>query len=270
MGRTSYKGALIIKVKILVAAHKAFPMPADKRLYVPILVGAKRNYRSGISYQRDDEGENISNKNANYNELTAIYWAWKNLEDVDAIGLVHYRRMFFLKHSRKLKDVLALSDVIEMLKKYDVILPNARKYYIESNCSHYMHAHESTPLIKLREVIEHAYPDYLDNFDSVMRRRKAHMFNMFIMKREKFDRYCEWLFDILHQVELQVDISGYSDQEKRVFGYLSELLMDVWIDKNEVNYKEIRWEQLGKKHLIKKILFFMLRKFRLGGKVTHF
>ncbi|KRL94203.1 hypothetical protein FD28_GL000755 [Levilactobacillus hammesii DSM 16381] len=270
MVHTSFEGVLIIKVKILVAAHKAFPMPDDKTLYLPVLVGAKQNYRSGITYQRDDEGKNISYKNTNYNELTAVYWAWKNLTGVDAIGLVHYRRMFFLKRSRKLEDVLKLSDVTHMLEKYDVVLPNVRKYYIESNYSHYVHAHEKMPLLKLREVISDTCPDYLISFDDVMRRRQAHMFNMFIMKREKFDDYCKWIFEVLHQLEIRIDISGYSDQEKRVFGYLSELLMDVWIDKNEINYGEVQWRQLGKRHPVKKVFFFMLRKLNLGGKVTHF
>lgn len=83
-------------IQILVAAHKEFPMPKSKG-YMQILVGSQKNYKSGITYQRDDEGENISEKNPNYNELTAIYWAWKNLKDVDAVGLVHYRRFFLIK-----------------------------------------------------------------------------------------------------------------------------------------------------------------------------
>lgn len=85
-----------MKIQILVAAHKKFPMPTAAG-YLPVLVGAKKNYKADIPYQRDDEGDNISEKNPNYNELTAIYWAWKNLKDVDAVGLVHYRRLFSIK-----------------------------------------------------------------------------------------------------------------------------------------------------------------------------
>ncbi|MCC3238524.1 DUF4422 domain-containing protein, partial [Pediococcus acidilactici] len=91
-------------IKIMVAAHKEFPMPKERELYLPVLVGAKRNYKPRIDYQRDDDGENISEKNPNYNELTAIYWAWKNL-DADAVGLVHYRRFLSKKRKRDLETI---------------------------------------------------------------------------------------------------------------------------------------------------------------------
>ncbi|WP_374938141.1 DUF4422 domain-containing protein, partial [Lactobacillus amylovorus] len=89
----------------MVAAHKKFPMP-DKKGYLPVLVGAAKNYKPGIEYQRDDEGKNISAKNPNYNELTAVYWAWKNLKNVDAVGLVHYRRLFFDSKPYKLNNAI--------------------------------------------------------------------------------------------------------------------------------------------------------------------
>ena len=79
-------------VKVIVATHKKYYMPNDK-LYLPVQVGASG--KNSIGYQRDDEGENISEKNPYYCELTGLYWAWKNL-DVEYIGLCHYRRYFTL------------------------------------------------------------------------------------------------------------------------------------------------------------------------------
>lgn len=99
-----------MKVKIMVAAHRKFPMPKDTELYLPVLVGAKNNYKPEIKYQRDDEGNNISEKNSNYNELTALYWAWKNL-DADVVGLVHYRRLFSMSSKRNLDYVLTKKQV---------------------------------------------------------------------------------------------------------------------------------------------------------------
>lgn len=95
----------------------------DKKGYLPVLVGTAKNYEPGIEYQRDDEGENISAKNPNYNELTAVYWAWKNLKDVDAVGLVHYRRFLFDKKPYSLNNVVSIDKVKKLLGQYDVILP---------------------------------------------------------------------------------------------------------------------------------------------------
>lgn len=241
-------------------------MPKDRSLYLPVLVGAVNNWSSGLDYQRDDDGENISDKNPNYNELTAIFWAWKNLHDTDVIGLMHYRR-YFVKNRNKL---LNRVDIEKLLKDKDILVPQKRKYYIETNYTHYIHAHKKEPLEETREIIRLYYPSYLLYFDQVMQKRSAHMFNMFIMKEEPFKDYCTWLFSILEKLECKIDISRYSVQEARVFGYISELLLDVWIEKNNVKFGEIKWHQIGPKHTIRKILAFVGRKFNFGSKRTHF
>ena len=258
-----------MKIEILVAAHKKFPMP-EVEGYLPVLVGAKKNYKPDISYQRDDEGKNISAKNPNYNELTAIYWAWKNLKNVDAIGLVHYRRLFFEKKPYNLNNAIGVEKVQKLLQEYDVLLPKKRNYYIETNYSHYIHAHHKEPLDKTREIIKKTYPAYLKAFDKVMKSKKAHMFSMFIMKSRAFDSYCTFMFGILSKLENEIDISDYSVQEARVFGYISELLMDVWLYTTNESYKEIPWGQIGSKHLVKKAISFVNRKFGIGKRQTHF
>ena len=79
-----------MNIKIIVAAHKKYRMPADQ-CYLPLHVGKKG--KADLGYQGDDVGDNISEKNPYYCELTGLYWAWKNL-DADYIGLAHYRRHF--------------------------------------------------------------------------------------------------------------------------------------------------------------------------------
>lgn len=252
------------------ATHKITAMPQNRDLYMPILVGATKNFREGITFQRDDEGVNISKKNPSYNELTAIYWAWKNLKNVDAIGLVHYRRYFIKRwHFSKIDNVIDEKDVAKLLSKYDVILPKKRHYYIETIYSHYFHSHHKEPLDETRRIIIKLYPSYLSSFDKVMSRRSAHMFNMFIMKKKYFNSYCKWLFDILEHVENSIDINDYSEQEKRVFGYLSEMLMDVWIDDNNIHFIENKWGMIGSQHIMKRAYYLVLR--RIGIKRnTHF
>jgi hypothetical protein len=122
------------------------------------------------------------------------------------------------------------------------VLPKKRDYYIESNYSHYVHAHHKEPLNLTRKIIEQDYPTYLNAFDQVMQRKSAHMFNMFIMKKRPFNEYCQWLFDILAKVEQNLDISDYNQYETRVYGFISERLLDVWLAVNhqyrttEVNF----------------------------------
>ncbi|RXI21052.1 DUF4422 domain-containing protein [Pediococcus pentosaceus] len=257
-------------IQVLVAAHKKFPMPADKNLYLPVLVGATKNYKNEIEYQRDDEGENISQKNPSYNELTAIYWAWKNL-DADVIGLVHYRRLFSMGRKRELDNILSRDDIEALLNKAPIILPKKRNYYIETNYSHYVHAHHKEPLDETRKIIQKNYPEYLKAFDLVMKRKSAHMFNMFIMKNEEFKQYASWLFDVLFKVEKNIDISDYSVQETRVFGYISELLLDVWVETNNKEFTETKWIQIGDRKLVPKAINFLKRKFITNSeKRTHF
>ena len=171
-----------MKVKVLVAAHKNYKMPADP-LYLPVFVGKEIHPDVNHTFQGDNTGDNISAKNPTYNELTAIYWGWKNL-DVDAMGLVHYRRYLSLNHRKSLDSVLNEQQVQDLLKSADIILPPKRHYYIETNESHYLHAHHHEPFKIMRQVIAEKYPEYVPSFNKVMKRKWAHMFNMFIMKKE--------------------------------------------------------------------------------------
>lgn len=221
-----------MNIKILVAAHKNYVMPQDQNLYLPIFVGKDLHPDVNHTFQGDNTGDNISVKNAHYNELTAIYWAWRNL-DADAIGLVHYRRYLSLHKQKDLTSVLDQAQAESILRDHDIILPKKRNYYIESNYSHYVHAHHAEPLDLTRKIIEQNHPAYISAFDEVMQRKSAHMFNMFIMKQQPFAEYCQWLFDILAKVEQNLDISDYNQYEARVYGFISERLLDVWLAVNE-------------------------------------
>ncbi|ATO43444.1 DUF4422 domain-containing protein [Loigolactobacillus coryniformis] len=226
-----------MNIKILVAAHKNYEMPADQSLYLPIFVGKALHPDVNHTFIGDNTGDNISVKNAHYNELTAIYWAWKNL-DADAIGLVHYRRYFSSKRQKDLAQILSKKEVNTLLADHDIILPTKRRYYVETNQHHYLHAHHAEPLQLTEQIIKSRYPDYFDAFQQVMDRRSAHMFNMFIMKKKPFDEYCTWLFAILSEVEQELDITDYDPYEARVFGFLSERLLDVWLAQH-LNYKTV-------------------------------
>lgn len=248
-----------MNIKILIAAHKPYRMPADEA-YMPLHVGSVG--KDSIGFERDDTGDNISDKNPNFCELTALYWGYKNL-DADVVGLAHYRRHF--KGKTKSKDkflqVLGAAEIEKIMSEYDMILPKKRNYYIETVRSHYEHTHEPVALDVTRRILEDKYPDYVDDFDRVMKRTSAHMFNMFIAKKPVYDAYCEWLFDILFELEKRLDISKYSKFEARVFGRVSEFLINVWAEKNNIKYKEVPFIYMENPRWNVKIKNFLMAKF---------
>ena len=251
------------KLKIIIATHKKYQMPKDK-LYLPLHVGAEG--KESIGYEMDNSKDNISKKNPFFCELTGLYWAWKNLKE-DYIGLVHYRRYFSLYNKKmktpeeRIEHVLSKKEVEELLKETDIILPKQRNYYIENLYDHYKHTMYIEPLDETRKIIEEKYPDYLNEFDKLHKRKKAHMFNMFIMKKEILDDYCKWLFDILFELEKRVDSSQYDSFHKRFFGRVSELLLDVYINTNNLKYKEVKVIDIENVNWFKKGRSFLKAKF---------
>lgn len=250
--------------KIIVATHKQFIMPEDAELYLPIHVGSEGKEKLG--YQCDNEGDNISNLNPYYCELTGLYWAWKNL-DCDYLGLVHYRR-YFTSKSQSYSESLDMNDVIlsnsevkDLLSNYDVIVPKKRKYYIETLYSHYAHTHDVNHLDVTRQIVNELRPDYVETFDRVMKQRSGYMFNMFIMSRINVAKYCEWLFPIIDELYRRLDLEGYSTFDARLFGRVSERLFNVWLAKQDLRIKEIPFIYMEKIDLFKKGMSFLMAKF---------
>lgn len=247
--------------KLIVATHKAYQMPKDE-IYLPVHVGAEG--KDDLGFQQDNVGENISKKNPYFCELTGLYWAWKNL-DCEYLGLVHYRRHFKgqlpFTVNNKTKMVLSGNNVENLLKDCDIILPKKRNYIIETLYSHYEHTMYVEPLDITGEIIKEKYPEYCAEFDKLKKRRTAHMFNMFVMKKEILNKYCTWLFDILFELEKRVDASQYSSFHARFYGRVSELLLDVWIRTNNLKYKEVKVVDIENINWFKKGLSFIKAKF---------
>jgi len=252
-----------MNIKLLVATHKDYPMPKDT-MYLPVHAG-KESSSVSLPWQGDNTGDHISSKNPNYCELTALYWAWKNL-DADIIGLAHYRRHFALHKpglfcKNKFSYLLKTSEVEHLFKTTSVILPKPRNYFIETNYSQFIHAHPAESLELTQKIISEKYPDYLSAYELVMKQTTAHRFNMLIMKKDIFDRYCSWLFDILFELEQQLDISSYDVYNQRIYGFISERLLDVFIEANHIDYKELPVIFMEQEHWIKKGTAFLKRKF---------
>lgn len=246
-------------IKIIVAAHKKYRMPEDT-MYLPVHVGAEG--KESIGYQPDNDGENISHKNAFFSELTGLYWAWKNL-DADYIGLAHYRRHF--RGANRGKDifdkVLTRAEADKMLEKTDILVTKKRKYYIENIYDHYAHTLYVETLDKAKEIIDRKYPEYIPAFERCMKRTHMHAFNMFVMEREKLSQYCEWIFDILFELEEELKHKEYNAFHSRYPGRVSEVLLDVWLEKNRYTYLEVPFVYTEKINMFMKAYKFLRAKF---------
>lgn len=222
-------------VKVIIAAHKKYQMPTDE-MYLPVHVGVNGKTSiedSGRIYQRDDEGENISELNPYFCELTGLYWAWKNLNS-DYIGLVHYRRYFSLHpHDEdKWNAVLKRCEIETDLGKVKAFVPKKRWYYIETLYSHYAHTHYASQLDETRRIIEARYPEYVKFFDKAVKQRWGYMFNMMILEKRLFNDYCSWLFDILFELRNRIGKESEESLDKfqgRFYGRISEIIFNVWL-----------------------------------------
>lgn len=247
-------------IKILVVSHKNYKMPKDF-MYLPVGVGSKKNELNKI-FVLDDTGDNIAKRNNQYSELTALYWAWKNLE-YDYLGIVHYRRYMALKKCKSLDGILSEEQVSRVLEEYEIITARPQMY-IESIKNHYVKCHKTQhdncrrQIEILGEVIKRRTPMYYEYFQRVMNSHSAHMFNMFIMSKENIDDYCNWIFPILFETEILIDKAdlGY----ERLMGSLSEFLLDVWILKNNKGVKNMYLYQT-EMDLFKRVQRFLYRRF---------
>lgn len=213
-------------VKVIIATHKKYQMPTDK-MYIPLHVGAEG--KKDLGYMKDNTGENISDLNSSFCELTGLYWAWKNV-DADYIGLAHYRRHFSLKNKRGFENVLKYSELKPFLGKIKIFVPKKRRYYIETLYSHYEHTHYANHLNLTREIIKEMYPAYSKSYDKILNRSYGYMFNMMIMDKELLNDYCTWLFDILFELQKRVKQQDLSAFQGRFYGRVSEIIFNVWLD----------------------------------------
>ena len=249
-----------MNIRVIVATHKTYRMPDDP-MYLPVHVG-RAGKPSDLGYQGDDTGDNISETNPTFCELTGLYWAWKNL-DADYVGLAHYRRHFRGRRGKgKWECILTGAEAEAALRKTDVVLPKKRNYFIETGYDQYIHAHPAEGLDLALELASRRGENYARAAEATRHRTWTHIFNMFIMKREIFDAYCTWLFEILFEMERQLDISGWSPYDQRVFGFAAERLLDVWLEANGIPYTELPVMFMEYQNWLKKGGAFLHRKFR--------
>lgn len=240
------------KTEMFVITHKKLFLKIPRGYNI---IGVGKYGRESTPYILNDAvGDNISKKNSNYCELTAIYWIWKNYELPDYIGICHYRRYFVEGLFSK---IYKIEKIEKIMQKYDTILPHKVKEepdiwgYFCNSISGY-----EKDLISLEKLIKEEYNDYYDSFEKVMHSKSCSFCNMAVMKKKDFCDYCSWLFECLEKYEKYVDLTGYTKQQQRIYGFMSEFLLNVWLLKNDKKIKYVNsmlFTESKLKNFLKKI-----------------
>lgn len=183
---------------------------------VDIQVGATLTDKS-ICEIKDDSGDNISLKNRMYCELTALYWAWKN-DSSEYVGLSHYRRRFDLS---KAELGWVTKNNVDVVLTIPVINTRGvgKQYCLD---------HGKDDWNILEEEIHKMHPQYDEAFDVFQKQIYFYPCNMFIMRRDVLEEYCEWLFPLLFACESRIGTKQDSYQN-RYAGFLAERLLNVYL-----------------------------------------
>ena len=208
------------KVKILVACHKPAKVYQDD-VYKPIQVGKALHPDLDLGYITDATGDNISSKNGNYSELTAQYWAWKNLKDVEYIGLCHYRRYF--KHLVTFENIDTIlgnhADVIQVERLEESIETKKRRLsLLDMSLSYGLYPTEAD-LSGLQEFFPEVNLRKLYEVEGYHKKLASILDGQFAAERDSVQREIE---------DLQSQVASVNDQirELGMVGNLSKEFLD--------------------------------------------
>jgi len=216
--------------------HKDKPLSeelAKNSVFQEVQVGASSTseYLKSFWYDRqilrDDVGDNISDKNCNYSELTALYWIWKHVlcdprnGEKNYYGLCHYRRQLDL-----------LPEEIEELRMrdIDVVLPSPLPYEPDISAHHKRYLSD-TDWNAVLQALEDVSPEYRKAVDEVFGQRYLYNYNLILARKDVLREYCEWLFPILARVE-ELSVPKGAERSDRYIGYVAENLETLYYMRN--------------------------------------
>lgn len=249
-------------VRMYTMTHKKFDRPEDS-IYIPLHVG--RALSEDLGYDGDHTGDNISEMNGYYSELSGVYWVWKNVKTTDYVGICHYRRYLISDDNVLLKE----RDFEAILKGYDII--TSKKITLNfSYFEGYSKNHYAKDLIETGKVVEELFPEYYEDYHRIIHSNETYFGNIMVASKEVYDAYAEWLFTILFEVQKRIDISGYDNYHKRVFGFISEILLLVYVTNQKLKVFECKVGMVGEKYetreLKEKLAEFFAKKDITGAK----
>lgn len=233
-------------IKIFVFYHTSKPIFSSE-IFQPLLTGAfaKKADKDMIG---DHTGDNISELNRNYGELTGHYWVWKNYLPSckeKYIGFCHYRRFLDLKHRRSLSrrplckitypeftkyfQALKAEKAYKLIKGYDVILPKKSVFKMNTR-EQYLAFHPAEDLDKALKLLEKMYPAYKKYADAFFKGNKGYYCLIFIMKKELMNDFLAWSQNLVKELSRISDYTNYNNYENiRTPAYIIERFFNIWL-----------------------------------------
>jgi hypothetical protein len=266
------------KIKIFVIYNKKYKL-FKTDIYEPIQSGADISSLD-LKILKDNTGNHISNKNIYYGELSVHYWVWKNylLEhpELQYVGFCHYRKFFdfnnepiFEKAFRKINKKIFINkfmnsnkdtELYDIIKNHDIIIsapgkldknPNLKVLDQWEKCNH-----PSSEIFAFEKILSKLHPEYLSEYKEFMAGNSMHIGTIYVMKKELFIKYMNWLFDLLFELEKQSNWDQYSGTyNERIPAFLSERFFNVWI-KHENKQNTLRILERDSYSLYSKREFF--------------
>lgn len=206
---------------IYIATHNQQICVTDDFL-IPIQTGALLS-KDLICPVGDHTGDNISSKNREFSELTALYWIWKN-DTHSIVGLSHYRRRFRIEPE----------SVSSILNNYDIIIPPPY-YFRQSLRDEYTKHHTKEDLKLLISVMHQMHPQMDRILENVLNQNMLLPYNMIITSKDLLCEYCQWLFPILFRLENMLSLDSRDAYQRRVFGFLSERLFTAYVQEHNLH-----------------------------------
>lgn len=250
-------------MQIYVVTHKDVNVCIPEK-YKLLMVGAINKKNISKKYATDCVGDNISQKNTSYCELTGLYWMWKNAQE-DIIGLVHYRRFFV--RLKKIFDyrgrhvvlcgdsyhILTETEIRGLLENCDIIVKQS-EYRRQTN--QYLFAKNLGEALwnRMKEGVYRYAEEYIPELERMANAHQHMNCNMMIGRKSVMDTYCEWLFPLLEHIDmLQLQNTG-KRYDNREIGYLSEILFGMWLEKNKINYHIMPVVNTGDRNAVNGVL----------------
>jgi hypothetical protein len=239
-------GDLSRELRVLATFHRPYAYNADSRWLRPCTVGKFRLQAPGVHC--DADGEGISELNPWFCELTALYWAWKNLPDVAHIGLCHYRRYFYLGATPLPGTRVPVADrdgaillmsgeqagerALDLLRWADAIVP-APFYLSIPIGQHYTREHDAEPWRIFIELLLEQQPQNRPRIGFLEQGNRYTFCNMLIARRELFDRYCGELFPLMFELHRRVPPPS-DPYQARYIGFIAERFLMFFLFANGV------------------------------------